>query len=275
MKIVVIGGTGLIGSKVVEHLAEHGHEAIAASPNSGVNTITGEGLAEVLAGANVVVDVSNSPSFADDDVLEFFTTSTNNLLAAEREAGVTPPRRAVGRRRRPPAEQRLPAREGRAGAAHRGVGPAVLDRAGDPVLRVRRAHRRRGHRRRHRTAQHGADAADRGRGCLGRRRPRRRRRTRSTAPSRSADPSASARTSSSAPRLTAKGDPRTVVGDPEAHYFGTPAHGHRTRARPRRAALDDDVRRLAGRAVGPAGAVSRTTASSRAPIRCGRGGDAA
>lgn len=89
MKIVVIGGTGLIGSKVVEHLADHGHEAIAASPNSGVNTITGEGLAEVLRSANVVVDVSNSPSFADDDVLAFFTTSTSNLLAAEREAGVT------------------------------------------------------------------------------------------------------------------------------------------------------------------------------------------
>lgn len=89
MKIVVIGGTGLIGSKVVEHLADHGHEAIAASPNSGVNTITGEGLAEVLTGANVVVDVSNSPSFADDDVLAFFTTSTSNLLSAEREAGVT------------------------------------------------------------------------------------------------------------------------------------------------------------------------------------------
>jgi uncharacterized protein YbjT (DUF2867 family) len=89
MKIVVIGGTGLIGSKVVEHLTEHGHEAIAASPNSGVNTITGEGLADVLVGANVVVDVSNSPSFADADVLEFFTTSTTHLLAAEREAGVT------------------------------------------------------------------------------------------------------------------------------------------------------------------------------------------
>lgn len=89
MKIVVIGGTGLIGSKVVEHLTEHGHEAIAASPNSGVNTITGEGLADVLVGANVVVDVSNSPSFADADVLEFFTTSTTNLLTAESEAGVT------------------------------------------------------------------------------------------------------------------------------------------------------------------------------------------
>jgi uncharacterized protein YbjT (DUF2867 family) len=88
MKIVVIGGTGLIGSKVVEHLIDSGHEAIAASPNSGVNTITGEGLTDVLVGAKVVVDVSNSPSFADADVLDFFTTSTTNLLAAEREAGV-------------------------------------------------------------------------------------------------------------------------------------------------------------------------------------------
>ncbi|WP_309129768.1 SDR family oxidoreductase [Microbacterium sp.] len=88
-KIVVIGGTGLIGSKVVSKLTEHGHEAIAASPNTGVNTLTGEGLAEVLVGANTVVDVSNSPSFAPDDVMEFFTTSTRNLLAAEAEAGVT------------------------------------------------------------------------------------------------------------------------------------------------------------------------------------------
>lgn len=88
-KIVVIGGTGLIGSKVVAKLTAHGHEAIAASPNTGVNSLTGEGLAEVLEGASTVVDVSNSPSFAPDDVLEFFTTSTRNLLAAEREAGVT------------------------------------------------------------------------------------------------------------------------------------------------------------------------------------------
>ena len=87
-KVVVIGGTGLVGSKVVARLAEHGHEAIAASPNSGVNTLTGEGLAEVLAGAQVVVDVSNSPSFEDKAVLEFFTTSTGNLLAAEKTAGV-------------------------------------------------------------------------------------------------------------------------------------------------------------------------------------------
>jgi uncharacterized protein YbjT (DUF2867 family) len=88
MKIVVIGGTGLIGSKVVNCLKEEDNEAIAASPDSGVNTLTGEGLAEVLGGAEVVIDVSNSPSFEDDAVMEFFTTSTSNLLAAEADAGV-------------------------------------------------------------------------------------------------------------------------------------------------------------------------------------------
>ncbi|MEV6886124.1 MULTISPECIES: SDR family oxidoreductase [Streptomyces] len=89
MKVVVIGGTGLIGSKLVAKLNEHGHEAVPAAPNTGVNCLTGEGLAEVLQGASVVVDVSNSPSFADDDVMEFFRTSTSNLLKAEAEAGVT------------------------------------------------------------------------------------------------------------------------------------------------------------------------------------------
>jgi len=88
MKIVVIGGTGLIGSKVVRKLGERGYEAIAASPNSGVNTLTGEGLPEVLAGASVVVDVSNSPSFEDAAVMNFFQTSTRNLLAGEAAAGV-------------------------------------------------------------------------------------------------------------------------------------------------------------------------------------------
>jgi uncharacterized protein YbjT (DUF2867 family) len=88
MKIVVIGGTGLIGSQVVRRLSEHGHEAVAASPGSGVNTITGEGLKEVLQGAQVVVDVSNSPSFADDDVLAFFRTATGNLVEAAGTAGV-------------------------------------------------------------------------------------------------------------------------------------------------------------------------------------------
>src|SRR5690349_13358421 len=88
MKIVVIGGTGLIGSKLVNKLREHGHEAVAAAPNTGVNTLTGEGLAEVLKGASVVVDVSNSPSWDDDAVLNFFETSTRNLLSYEGAAGV-------------------------------------------------------------------------------------------------------------------------------------------------------------------------------------------
>jgi len=88
MKIVVIGGTGLIGSKVVTKLREHGHEAVAAAPNTGVNTLTGEGLAEALKGASVVVDVSNSPSWEDSAVMKFFETSTRNLLAYEATAGV-------------------------------------------------------------------------------------------------------------------------------------------------------------------------------------------
>src|SRR5881394_4542719 len=88
MKIVVIGGTGLIGTKVVNNLSERGHEVVAASPSKGVNTLTGEGLTEALTGAQVVVDVANSPSFEDKPALEFFETSGRNLLAAEKDAGV-------------------------------------------------------------------------------------------------------------------------------------------------------------------------------------------
>ena len=88
MRIVVIGGTGLIGSKTVVILRQRGHEVVAASPNTGVNTITGEGLKEALAGAQVVVDLANSPSFEDRAVLEFFETSEHNLLPAESSAGV-------------------------------------------------------------------------------------------------------------------------------------------------------------------------------------------
>src|SRR3954447_23941572 len=88
MKIVVIGGTGLIGSKTVAILRQGGHEVVAASPNTGVDTITGEGLEEAVAGARVVVDLANSPSFEDEAVLEFFETSGRNLLAAEAVAGV-------------------------------------------------------------------------------------------------------------------------------------------------------------------------------------------
>ena len=88
MRIVVIGGSGLIGSKLVAKLRDHGHDVVAASLDSGVNTLTGEGLTEALSGADVLVDVSNSPSFADEAVLNFFETSTRNLLAAEAAEGV-------------------------------------------------------------------------------------------------------------------------------------------------------------------------------------------
>lgn len=88
MKIVIIGGTGLIGSKTVERLRSRGHEVLAASPNTGVNTITGEGLAEALASTEVVIDLANSPSFEDKAVMDFFETSGRNLLTAEKAAGV-------------------------------------------------------------------------------------------------------------------------------------------------------------------------------------------
>ena len=88
MKVVVIGGTGVLGSKVVEKLREHGHDVVAASPRTGVNTLTGKGLTDALRGADVVVDVSNSPSFDDDPAMEFFTKSTANLAAAAKAAGV-------------------------------------------------------------------------------------------------------------------------------------------------------------------------------------------
>src|SRR3954464_10156343 len=89
MKIVVIGGTGLIGTKVVKNLREKGHEVVAASPSKGINSVTGEGLAQALASAHVVVDVANAPSWEDKAVMEFFETSGRNLLAAEDAAGVS------------------------------------------------------------------------------------------------------------------------------------------------------------------------------------------
>jgi uncharacterized protein YbjT (DUF2867 family) len=88
MKILVIGGTGLIGSKLVEKLREDGHDPLAASPDTGVDTLTGEGLAEAITGAEVVVDVANAPDWDDAAVLNFFQTSARNLLAAETVAGV-------------------------------------------------------------------------------------------------------------------------------------------------------------------------------------------
>src|SRR6266849_798263 len=88
MKIVIVGGTGLIGARLVNNLRHQGHEVVAASPSRGINSVTGEGLAAALAGAQVVVDVTNSPSWEDKAVLEFFETSTRNLLAAEAVARV-------------------------------------------------------------------------------------------------------------------------------------------------------------------------------------------
>ena len=148
MKIVVIGGSGLIGKKLVGNLRRAGHEAVAASPSSGVNTLTGEGLAGALAGAEVVVDVSNSPSFADAAVLEFFETSTRNLLAAEAAAGVRHhvALSVVGADRLPDSGyMRAKVAQER---SDRGRRRAVHDRPGHAVLRVPGRNRRVGRGRR-------------------------------------------------------------------------------------------------------------------------------
>jgi uncharacterized protein YbjT (DUF2867 family) len=107
MKIVVVGGTGLIGSKVVEKLRQKGHEVIGAAPNTGVNTITGEGLADALAGAQIVVDVANSPSFEDQAAMDFFQTAGKNLTAGRSGRRHQASRGAFGRRNRASARQRL------------------------------------------------------------------------------------------------------------------------------------------------------------------------
>ena len=120
MKIVVIGGTGLIGSKTVAILRQHGHDVVAASPNSGVNTITGEGLKEAVAGAQVVIDLANSPSFEDEAVLQFFETSGRKARGGGR-SGRRTPCRAIHRRNRPDARQRLFPRQGRPGETDRGL----------------------------------------------------------------------------------------------------------------------------------------------------------
>jgi len=159
MKIVVIGGSGLIGSKLVKNLRSHGHEAVPASPNTGVNTLTGEGLTEGLEGAAVVVDVSNSPSFEDAAVLEFFETSTRNILDAEEvtEVGHHVVLSVVG------AERLAESGYMRAKIAQekliKSSGP-VFDRARNAVLRVRHAHRRGRQRRRHGEGASGAHPAD-------------------------------------------------------------------------------------------------------------------
>jgi len=142
MKIVVIGGTGLIGSKLVKKLREHGHETVAASPNSGVNSVTGEGLADALQGAAVVVDVTNSPTWEDAAVLNFFETSTRNLLAAESDAGVGHHvALSVVATDRPPRKRLLP-RQTCAGEPDQSFINSLDDCSRDAVFRVRKANRR-------------------------------------------------------------------------------------------------------------------------------------
>ena len=141
MKIVVIGGSGLIGKKLVKNLSQQGHEVVAASPSSGVNAITGEGLAQALAGAQVVVDVANSPSFEDRAVLEFFETSGRNLLAAEAAAGVGHHVALSVFGHRPPARQWLLPREDGAGESDQGLAGSIHNRPRHAVLRVRGQHR--------------------------------------------------------------------------------------------------------------------------------------
>ena len=165
MKIVVIGGTGLIGSKLVKLLRERGQEVLAASPDSGVNTLTGEGLPEALAGAQVVVDVSNSPSFEDTAVLKFFQTSTGNLLAAEATAGVGHhvALSIVGADRLPQSGY-LRAKIAQENLI-KGSGDSIQHPALHAVLRIHGPHRRFGHGRKRRAPAHRLRAAHRlGRG---------------------------------------------------------------------------------------------------------------
>jgi uncharacterized protein YbjT (DUF2867 family) len=139
MKLVIIGGTGLIGSKLVAMLREQGHETVPASPETGVNILTGEGLTEALQGASVVVDVSNSPSFEGTAVMNFFTTSTRNLLKYAAAAGVKHyvALSVVGTERIPELTS-----EERAGNADQRRRHPVLDRSRDTVLRVHQTYHR-------------------------------------------------------------------------------------------------------------------------------------
>ena len=141
MKIVVIGGTGLIGSKVVEKLKQKGHEAIAAAPNTGVNTITGEGLKEAMAGAQVVIDLANSPSFEDKAVLEFFETSEPQPSPGGDRSRRPAPCRAIHRRNRPDRQWLFP-RQGRPRETDQSLRHPLHHHPRDPIPGIPRRHRR-------------------------------------------------------------------------------------------------------------------------------------
>ncbi|WP_425953497.1 SDR family oxidoreductase [Xylanimonas sp. McL0601] len=221
MKVVVIGGTGLIGSQVVAGLREQGHEAVPASPNTGVNTLTGEGLADALAGADVVVDVSNSPSFADADVLAFFTTSTGNLLAAEQAAGVGHhvALSIVGSERAPESGY-LRAKIAQEEVIKASPVPWTIVRATQFFEFIAAI----------------ADSATQGDVVTlptGAFQPIASRDVAAAVTAAAVAPATNATEEVAGPQrwamdelvrevLAAKGDPRTVVGDPEARYFGTP-----------------------------------------------------
>jgi hypothetical protein len=142
MKIVVIGGTGLIGSKTVVILRRGGHEVVAASRKCGINIVTGEGLKEAIAGAQVLIDLSNAPSFDAGAVLEFFETSGRNLLTGEAVSGRSPPCRAIHRWDRPGTRPRLLPRQDRPRETDRGFRYPLHDYPLDPVLRIPRWYRR-------------------------------------------------------------------------------------------------------------------------------------
>jgi NAD(P)-dependent dehydrogenase (short-subunit alcohol dehydrogenase family) len=151
MKIVVVGGSGLIGSTLVTMLTRDGHEVVAASRRSGVDAVTGEGLAEALRSASVVIDGSNSPSFEDAAVMKFFKAANAQSSHWQGRFGCRLSRDVVGRGHRPPATERLLSREVCPGEADQGLVDPLFDRPGHAVLRVLAKHRRRGYARQRRS----------------------------------------------------------------------------------------------------------------------------
>ena len=261
MKIVVIGGTGLIGSKLVNKLREMGHEAVAASPNTGVNTITGAGLREALAGARVVVDVSNSPSFEEKAVMEFFTTSTRNLLAAEKtpawaitwrcpssaptgcSKAVTSARR--WRRRTSSRSRRFPTRS----CARRSSSSS--SRASRPKARTARAF-----------APHLRSSSRSCRMTSSPRSPRSPSQNPRMASWRSPAPSGFTSTSSLRQLMKATGDARQVITDAGTRYFGALLRGADADVRLSEHRRHDALRGLGGLLRGPRADAGAETAAA-------------
>ena len=225
MKIVVIGGTGLIGSKTVAILRQGGHEVVAASPNSGVNTITGEGLKEAMAGAQVVIDLANSPSFEDKAVLEFFETSGRNLLAAEAAAGVRHhvALSIVGIDR---TRQWLFPRQGRPRETDQDLRHPLHHRPLDPVPGIPRRHRRFKCGWKHWSGFRPACSSPSRRTTLLPSLPMWRSRRRDNGIVEIAGPERAPFNEIVARYLKAVGDPREVVSDPEARYWGGRVEEH-------------------------------------------------